>query len=92
MAGSKEGPSSIPTFEGLAKAIDAVTNLYTVVAAKSPGVADTVVVLVVLLPFFWMICWFLGLSVREKQATQRIKSARKATKKVSKSNTGGVKK
>ena len=91
MAGTLKGSSQVPTFEGLAVSIDAVTKLYSAVAAKSPVVADTVVLLVVLLPFYAVFMWWLGVGTREKQATRRIELARKASKKGSKKLPGGKK-
>lgn len=81
--------SSTSWVDGVASIIDAVTNLYSTVAAKSPFVADTVVILVFLLPFFWLICRHMGISVREKHATERVKDARKAAKKGAKKIPGG---
>ncbi|KAB0509649.1 hypothetical protein [Pseudomonas moorei] len=90
MASPDKAPSA-SWVDGIAKIIDAVTNLYNAVAAKSPLVADTVVILVFLLPFFWLICRHMGISVREKQSTLRVKDARKAAKKGAKKIGGGTK-
>ncbi|UZE24513.1 hypothetical protein LOY67_03620 [Pseudomonas sp. B21-056] len=75
--------------DGVAAIIDAIANLYNAVSAMSPGVADILVILVALLPFFGLICRYMGISVREKQSTLRVKDARKATKKGAKKITGG---
>lgn len=77
--------------DGVAAIIDAVTNLYTTVADKSPFVADTVVILTFLLPFFWLICSYMGISMKEKQETLRVKDARTAAKKGAKKIAGGPK-
>ncbi|TDV54658.1 hypothetical protein EC919_104397 [Pseudomonas graminis] len=90
MASSEKETSS--WVDGVASIIDSVTNLYTTVAAKSPFVADTVVILVFLLPFFWLICRYLGISTKEKNATLRVIDARKSAKKGAKKILGGPKK
>lgn len=67
--------------DGIAPIIDSVTNLYQVVAAKSPVVADTVVVLFALLPFYFGLIWFFGPKNREKKADKKVKESRKANAK-----------
>ncbi|WLI36344.1 hypothetical protein [Pseudomonas sp. FP818] len=71
--------------------IDAVTNLYNAVAAKSPLVADTVVILAALLPFYIAYIWSIGLKGKEKKADTKVKVGRKATKKLGKGQSGGKK-
>ncbi|WP_338568791.1 hypothetical protein V6L78_19900 [Pseudomonas canadensis] len=71
--------------------IDAVTNLYNAVAAKSPFVADTVVILAALLPFYIAYVWSIGLKGKEKKADTKVKVGRKATKKLGKGQSGGKK-
>jgi hypothetical protein len=71
--------------------IDAVTNLYNAVAAKSPVVADTVVILAALLPFYIAYVWSIGLKGKEKKADTKVKVGRKATKKLGKGQSGGKK-
>lgn len=71
--------------------IDAVTNLYNAVAAKSPLVADTVVILAALLPFYIAYVWSIGLKGKEKKADTKVKVGRKATKKLGKGQSGGKK-
>lgn len=90
MADTKNEPST-SWVDGVASIIDAVTNLYSTVAAKSPYVADTVVILVFVLPFFWLICRYMGISMKEKQSTLRVIDARKASRKGAKQIPGGTK-
>lgn len=91
MASEEKEPS--PSWvDGVASIIDAVTNLYATVAAKSPLVADTVVILTFLLPFFWLICRQMGISTKEKNETLRVTEARKASKKRVKKISGGQQK
>jgi hypothetical protein len=71
--------------------IDAVTNLYNAVAAKSPAVADTVVILAALLPFYIAYVWSCGLKGKEKKADTKVKDGRKASKKLGNGKTGGKK-
>lgn len=77
--------------DGVAAIIDAVTNLYTAVAANSPGVADTVVILATLLPFYIVYSWSAGLRAREKSADAKVKLGKKAPKKLGKGQSGGKK-
>ncbi|AZL74549.1 hypothetical protein [Pseudomonas oryziphila] len=89
MATKAEAPGSWT--DAVPKTVDAVTNLYNAVAAKSPLVADTVVILAMLLPFYIVYAWSIGLRSREKEADEKVKASRKASKKVGKSKTGGKK-
>lgn len=88
MAGSEKGSSAWLSFEDLAKAIDAVTNLYSVVSAKSPFVADTILILIVLIPFYAIYAWTSGTGRRERQANLRVKNARQDSKKAIKHKPG----
>lgn len=83
--------SSASWVDGVAEIIDAVTNLYNAVAANSPGVADTVVILATLLPFYIVYAWSSGLRAREKAADAKVKLSKKASKKLEKGQSGGKK-
>ncbi|WP_143519010.1 hypothetical protein [Pseudomonas fragi] len=90
MASADKEPSA-SWVDGVAEIIGAVTNLYNAVAAKSPGVADTVVILAVLFPFYLVYAHSSGLSAREKNTDLKVKAGRKASKKSGKGQSGGKK-
>ncbi|MFP3862817.1 hypothetical protein SHV42_07655 [Pseudomonas capeferrum] len=89
MASKAEAPGS--WMDAIPATVDAVTNLYNAVAAKSPAVADTVVILAALLPFYIVYAWSSGLRSKEKMADRKVQDGRKASKKLGKSKTGGKK-
>jgi hypothetical protein len=90
MASPEKAPSA-SWVDGIASVIDAVTNLYNAVAAKSPAVADTVVILAALLPFYIAYVWSIGLKSKEKKADAKVRVGRKASKKLGKGQPGGKK-
>jgi hypothetical protein len=90
MASPDKTPSA-SWVDGIATIIDAVTNLYNAVAAKSPGVADTVVILAALLPFYIAYVWSIGLKGKEKTADTKVRQGKKALKKPGKGQLGGKK-
>ena len=86
---SADKESSASWVDGVAEIIGAVTNLYNAVAAKSPVVADTVVILAALLPFYVVYASSSGLKSREEGTDTKVKSGRKASKKSGKGQSGG---
>lgn len=90
MAASEAKPSQ-SWVDGISKIIDSVTNLYLAVADKSPRVADTVVILAVIFPFYLAYALTSGQRRREKKADQKVKNGRAAAKKGAKGSSGGKK-
>lgn len=90
MSGS-EKKISASWVDDVASIIDAVTNLYNAVAAKSPRVADTVVILAALLPFYICYVWGGRLRQAEKNTDAKVKSVGKAKRKSDKAKLGGKK-
>lgn len=62
--------------------IAAVESLYIAISGKSPLVADFVILLAAIFPFYLVYTW-LGIGKREKRIDGRLKAARKKAKRIS---------
>lgn len=85
MASSASNAAGI-SLEAIPAIINSITNLYQIVAAKSPHVADTVVILAASFPFYMAFIWLCGMRTGEKKQDKKVKDAREASKKPGKGN------